>query len=72
MTNNKILLTLSAIVFTILSLVPLLLFLGWYILFYGGTLVLIAVFKIGLAVLALTTLFLWIGIIMAGIIDMRK
>lgn len=72
MKNNKVLVTLSAIVFTIMLLVPLLMFLGWYILFYGGTSVLIAVFKIGLAVLAVTTLFFWVGIITAGISDMRK
>lgn len=72
MKNNKVLVTLSAIVFTILLLVPFLLLLGWYILFYGGTLVLIAVFKIGLAVLALTTLFFWVGIITAAISDMRE
>lgn len=72
MKNNKVLVTLSAIVFTILLLVPFLMFLGWYIIFYGGTLVLLYVFKIGLAVLALTTLFFWVGIITAGIMDMRK
>ena len=72
MKNNKVLVTLSAIVFTILLLIPFLLFLGWYILFYGGTLVLIAVFKVGLSGLALATLFFWVGIITAGISDMRK
>ena len=72
MKNNKVLVILSAIVFSILLLVPFLMFLGWYILFYGGTLVLVYVFKIGLAVLALITLFFWIGIITNGIMDMRK
>lgn len=72
MKNNKVLVILSAVMFTVMLLIPFMLFLGWYILFYGGTLVLIALFKAGLSILALTTLFFWVGIITAGISDMRK
>lgn len=70
--HNKVLLILSAIMFSILLLVPLLFVLGWYILFYGGSMVLVYVFKLGLALLILSTLSWWVGILGYAAHELRK
>lgn len=61
--HNQVLVILSAIMFSILLLLPFLFVLGWYILYYGGSMVLVYVFKLGLGILALTTLSFWFGVL---------
>lgn len=70
--HNKVLVILSAIMFSILLLVPFLFVLGWYILFYGGSMVLVYVFKLGLALLALSTLSFWVGMLVYAAHELRK
>ena len=70
--HNKVLVILSAIMFSILLLLPFLFVLGWYILFYGGSMVLVYVFKAGLGILALTTLSFWFGVLGYAVYELRK
>ena len=70
--HNKVLLILSAIMFSILLLVPFLFVLGWYILFYGGSIVLVYVFKIGLALLISSTLSWWVGMLVYAAHELMK
>lgn len=72
MKNNKVLVILSAIMFSILLLLPFLFVLGWYILFYGGSMVLIYVFKLGLALLILSTLSWWIGMLGYAVYKLKE
>lgn len=69
--HNKIIVILSEIVFAILLLVPFLFVVGWYILFYGGSLALLSVFKVGLTLLALTTLLFWVVMTIYSIHELR-
>ena len=70
--RNKVLLILSAIMFSILILLPFLFVLGWYILFYGGSMVLVYVFKVGLSILILSTLSWWVGMLVYAAHELRK
>ncbi len=75
MTKNKqdnSVLVLAAIMFSILLLLPFLFVLGWYILFYGGSMVLVYVFKLGLGILALSTLSFWFGVLGYAVYELRK
>lgn len=69
--HNQVIVFLSAIVFSILLLVPFQFVLGWYILFYGGSFVLLSLFKAGLTLLALTTLSFWMVMIVYSIHELR-
>lgn len=70
--DNQVTLILSYIVLFILLLVPLLFVLGWYILFYGGLMVLVYVFKIGLALLILSTLSWWVGMLGYAVYKLKE
>ena len=70
--HNQVLVILSAIMFSILLLVPLLFVLGWYILLYGGSMVLVYVFKLGLALLALSTLSWWVGMLVYAVYKLKE
>lgn len=70
--HNKVLVILSAIMFSILLLLPFLFVLGWYILFYGGSMVLIYVFKLGFGILALTTLSFWFIMLGYAVYELKK
>ena len=70
--DNQVTVTLSAIVFFILILLPLLFVLGWYILFYGGSMVLVYVFKVGLSILILSTLSWWVGMLVYAAHELMK
>ena len=65
--QDKSVLVLAAIMFSILLLVPFLSVLGWYILYYGGSMVLVYIFKLGLALLWLTTLLFWVGVVIGAL-----
>lgn len=70
--HNQVLVILSAIMFSILLLVPFLFVLGWYILFYGGSMVLVYVFKLGLALLILSTLSWWVGMLGYAVYKLKE
>lgn len=70
--HNKVLLILSTIMFSILLLLPFLFVLGWYILFYGGSMFLVYVFKLGLGLLALSTLSFWVGMLVYAAHELRE
>lgn len=65
--QDKSVLVLAAIMFSILLLVPFLSVLGWYILYYGGSMVWVYIFKLGLALLWLTTLLFWVGVVIGAL-----
>ena len=65
--QDKSVVVLIAIMFSILLLVPFLSVLGWYILYYGGSMVLVYIFKLGLALLWLTTLLFWVGVVIGAL-----
>lgn len=70
--HDQVLLILSAIMFSILILLPFLFVLGWYILFYGGSMVLVYVFKLGLALLILSTLSWWVGMLGYAVYKLKE
>lgn len=70
--HDQVLVILSAIMFSILLLLPFLFVLGWYILFYGGAMVLVYVFKIGLALLILSTLSWWLGMLVYAVYKLKE
>lgn len=70
--HNKVLVILLSIMFSILLLLPFLFVLGWYILFYGGSMVLVYIFKLGLGILVLTTLSFWFGVLGYAAHELRK
>lgn len=55
------------IMFSILLLVPFLSVIGGYILYYGGSMVLVYIFKLGLAILWLNTLLFWVGVLIGAL-----
>ena len=65
--QDKSVIVLVVIMFSILLLVPFLSVLGWYILYYGGSMVLVSIFKLGLALLWLTTLLFWVGVLVGAL-----
>lgn len=65
--QDKSVIVLVVIMFSILLLVPFLSVLGWYILYYGGSMVLVYIFKLGLALLWLTTLLFWVGVVIGAL-----
>ena len=65
--QDKSVIVLVVIMFSILLLVPFLSVLGWYILYYGGSMVLVYIFKLGLALLWLITLLFWVGVVIGAL-----
>ena len=65
--QDKSVIVLVVIMFSILLLVPFLSVLGWYILYYGGSMVLVYIFKLGLALLWFTTLLFWVGVVIGAL-----
>ena len=65
--QDKSVMVLAGIMFSILLLVPFLTLIGWYILYYGGSMVLIYIFKLGLGVLWLNTLLFWVGVLVGAL-----
>lgn len=72
MISHKIINLIAGLAVLVMGLLPIDMFLGWYLLIYGGSFLMYAMFKIGLLLLGLLVLFFWVGIITAGISDMRK
>lgn len=72
MISHKIINLIAGLAVLVMGLLPVDMFLGWYLLMYGGSFVMYALFKIGLLLLGLLVLLFWMGFIVSFVYALKE
>lgn len=72
MISHKIMNIISKLAILVMCILPVDMFLGWYLLIYGGSFVIYAMFKIGLLLLGSLVLLFWLGFIVSFVYAVKE
>ena len=72
MISHKVINMIAGLTVLVMCILPVDMFLGWYLLMYGGSFLMFAMFKIGLLLLGLLVLFFWLGFIVSFMYSVKE